>query len=72
MSIVMELSSIEIIERLKTSLKIKTDTELNKALSLSNGTATGWKKRGTVPYKEVYEASRKTGYSMDWILTGKG
>ena len=68
----MEISSLEIIERLKTCYSIKSDTDLNKAANLSNGTVTGWKKRNTIPYKEIYEASRATGYSMDWILTGQG
>jgi|TARA_R110001583_G_scaffold4770_2_gene27096 phage repressor protein C with HTH and peptisase S24 domain len=68
----MILNALEIIERLKTCYGIKSDTDLNKASSLSNGTVTGWKKRNTIPYKEIYEASRATGYSMDWILTGQG
>ncbi|WP_417537300.1 LexA family transcriptional regulator [Marinomonas sp.] len=68
----MEISALEIIERLKTCYSIKSDTDLNKAANLSNGTVTGWKKRNTIPYKEIYEASRATGYSMDWILTGQG
>ncbi|MEL0621495.1 S24 family peptidase [Marinomonas arenicola] len=68
----MILNALEIIERLKVCYGIKSDTDLNKASNLSNGTVTGWKKRNTIPYKEIYEASRATGYSMDWILTGQG
>jgi len=68
----MELNSLEIIERLKVCYSIKSDTDLNKVANLSNGTVTGWKKRNTIPYKEIYEASRSTGFSMDWILTGHG
>lgn len=68
----MIFDSSEIIERLKVCYAVKSDTDLNKSADITNGVITGWRKRGTIPYKEVYEASRKTGYSMDWILTGKG
>lgn len=68
----MIFDSAKIIERLKVSYNVKSDTDLNKAADITNGVITGWRKRGTIPYKEVYEASRTTGYSMDWILTGQG
>jgi hypothetical protein len=31
-----------------------------------------WKKRETIPYKACLAAAKKTGYTMEWILTGEG
>jgi phage repressor protein C with HTH and peptisase S24 domain len=68
----MELSSVEIIERLIVATGAKNASEMAKRLDTVSAVVTGWKKRNTIPYKEVYQTSRITGYSMDWILTGKG
>lgn len=31
-----------------------------------------WKKRDTIPFKACLAAAQKTGYTMEWILTGEG
>ena len=31
-----------------------------------------WKMRGTVPYAQLVEYSKKSGQSLDWLLLGRG
>jgi phage repressor protein C with HTH and peptisase S24 domain len=69
---VMHLLASEVIERLITATGSKHAAELARVLDVTSSVVANWKKRETIPYKEVYETSRKTGYSMDWILTGQG
>jgi phage repressor protein C with HTH and peptisase S24 domain len=68
----MELSATEIVERLIEAFDAKNAAEMARKIGTSSAIVTAWRKRNTIPYKEVYEASRTTGYSMDWILTGQG
>jgi phage repressor protein C with HTH and peptisase S24 domain len=68
----MELNVSEIIERLNVACGAKNTAEMARKLGINSSYTSGWKKRDFVPYKEVYEISRKYGYSMDWILTGEG
>lgn len=68
----MELNAIEIVDRLITAFEAKNAAEMGRKIGATSAIIAAWKRRNTIPYKEVYEASRTTGYSMDWILTGKG
>ncbi|MBJ7539266.1 LexA family transcriptional regulator [Marinomonas transparens] len=68
----MELNAIEIVDRLITAFSAKNAADLAKKIDSTSAIISAWKKRNTIPYKEVYETSRTTGYSMDWILTGQG
>ncbi|MGB0942443.1 MAG: LexA family transcriptional regulator [Marinomonas sp.] len=61
-----------VIERMISAAGLKNAAELARFFVTSSSTVANWKKRDMIPYKEVYEISRKFGYSMDWILTGKG
>ncbi|WP_191601417.1 LexA family transcriptional regulator [Marinomonas algicola] len=62
----------DVIDRLMEAFGVSKAAGLAKSLNVTAAVITNWKRRETIPYKEVYEASRTTGYSMDWILTGKG
>jgi len=31
-----------------------------------------WRKRGTIPYKELHKYCQTKGISFDWLLTGDG
>ena len=68
----MILNANDVIERLMEAFGVSKAAGLAKALDVTAAVITNWKRRETIPYKEVYEASRATGYSMDWILTGQG
>ena len=69
----MENSEVfEIIERLKLAFGAKNDTELRGFLNIGNATISGWKKRESVPYKEICQANLETGTSIQWLLTGEG
>ncbi|MFC6096265.1 helix-turn-helix domain-containing protein [Flavobacterium qiangtangense] len=46
-------NAIKIIERLKKSLKIKTDIELSEFLSIRPNTISTWKKRNSVDYDSI-------------------
>ncbi|WP_082856573.1 S24 family peptidase [Marinomonas atlantica] len=68
----MERNTLEVIERMIEAAGVKNSAELARLFNTSSSTVTNWKKRDTIPYKEVYELSRQCGVSMDWILTGQG
>ncbi|WP_394183389.1 S24 family peptidase [Marinomonas posidonica] len=68
----MLLSASDVIERMIVAAGAKHASELAKLLNVTSSVIANWKKRDTIPYKEVYELSRKNGFSMDWILTGHG
>lgn len=68
----MELNAIEIVDRLITAFDAKNAAEMGRKIGSTSAIIAAWKRRNTIPYKEVYEASRITGFSMDWILTGQG
>ncbi|MEP4120430.1 MAG: S24 family peptidase [Gilvibacter sp.] len=62
----------EIIDRLKSVYDAKNDKQLSDFLDLPQGTISNWKKRNTIPYKEVCKASIDKGISVNWLLTEKG
>lgn len=68
----MELSAIEIVDRLIIATDSKNAADMAKKIDTTSAIISAWRRRNTIPYKEVYETSRITGYSMDWILTGQG
>lgn len=68
----MSTTSAEVIERMIIASGTKHASELAKHLEVTSSVIANWKKRDTIPYKEVYEVSRRYGFSMDWILTGEG
>ncbi len=68
----MERNTLEVIERMIEAAGLKNSSELARHFETSPSTIANWKKRDTIPYKEVYEISRQFGVSMDWILNGVG
>lgn len=46
--------------------------KLAKVVSASDQTITNWKKRDSIGKDSAYLISKKFGYSLDWLLTGKG
>lgn len=68
----MELNAVDIVERLIIAFNAKNAADMARQMGTTSAIVTAWKKRNTIPYKEIYETSRATGYSMDWLLTGAG
>lgn len=46
--------------------------KLAEIVSASDQTITNWKKRDSIGKDSAYIISKKFGYSLDWLLTGKG
>lgn len=61
-----------VIERIRTSIGVKTDAELCRALNLKPQTLSGWKSRDSIPYELCEQVVSKYDASMDWLLTGEG
>jgi len=62
----------EVIERMIEATDMKNAAQLARKLDVASSLVATWKKRNTIPYKEIFEISREFGFSMDWMLTGKG
>lgn len=64
------ISSDDILDRLKTALSIKNDTELGTKLGVSKAAISNWRKRNSVDYSLVFSFCEHI--SIDWLITGKG
>ncbi|MCH4874076.1 MULTISPECIES: helix-turn-helix domain-containing protein [Pseudomonas] len=64
--------SIEILERLKKIIQVKTDVGLSEALGVSPQTLSSWKGRDSIPYSICIDLARERGVSLDWLLAGRG
>ena len=62
----------DVLARLMTLLDVKNDSELARALEVNRQTLASWRKRDSVPYSICITLSESKGFSLDWILTGKG
>jgi hypothetical protein len=49
----MELSATEIVERLIEAFDAKNAAEMARKIGTSSAIVTAWRKRNTIPYKEV-------------------
>lgn len=64
-------SAIKIIERLKKSLKIKTDIELSEFLNIRPNTISTWKKRDTVDYLSIISICELCELDLNEIFLNK-
>ena len=62
----------DVLARLMTLLDVKNDSELARALEVNRQTLASCRKRDSVPYSICITLSESKGFSLDWILTGKG
>lgn len=68
----MSLKFIETVERMKRATGLRTDTELARALDVTPGAISNFRKRGEIPTDLVISLSVKFKLSVDWLLTGEG
>ncbi|WP_157039908.1 LexA family transcriptional regulator [Pelobacter propionicus] len=58
-----------IIEKLKTALGLKNDTEVAKALESDPRLLGTWKKRGTVPYEKIIKLCIRKNINLQWLFS---
>lgn len=61
-----------IIVKLKTSLKLKSDTEVAKALESDPRLLGTWKKRGTIPYEKIIKLCISKNINLQWMFSDSG
>lgn len=64
-------NAIKIIDRLKKSLKIKTDIELSEFLNIKPNTISTWKKRNTVDHDAIISICELYELDLNEIFLGK-
>ena len=62
----------QIVERLKSECRFKTDKDAAEALGMSGTALYNHKLRGSIPYEALSTFCEKEGISLDWLLTGEG
>lgn len=62
----------EIVGRIKRAEGLRFDTEVAPLFGVDKTTIGKWKSRGTVPYEYLINYARQKGYSLDWLLLGRG
>ncbi len=63
---------IEIINRIKEALNLKSDTALAEVLEMSQSTFAERKRRESIPYEEIIRLCDKMMLSMSWVFYGEG
>lgn len=62
----------EVLTRVAAAADVKNDAALARALGVSPQTLSSWRKRGTVPHEAVAAFAADNGFSLDYLLLGKG
>lgn len=60
----------DILDRIKTELKIKNDAGLAKLFNFHQANIKNWRERGTIPWDMLYALCRDKGWSFDWLISG--
>lgn len=61
----------EIFNRLKDKLNFKTDKEMYEYMGVAQGVFTNWRRRETIPYKEINSICINEQFDLNYILNGK-
>ncbi|EJD6705187.1 MULTISPECIES: helix-turn-helix domain-containing protein [Serratia] len=61
-----------VLARLMELLGAGNDSELARMLDVNRQTLASWRKRDSIPYSICISLSEERGYSLDWLLTGRG
>lgn len=60
-----------VIERLKSHLGVKTDTDLAKLMNMKQTTLSSWKGRNSFDVNELYAFCVENKINFHWLLTGE-
>lgn len=63
--------AIEIIDRLKNTLRAGSDSELARRLGVPQTTVSAWRQRGRIPPGAIARIAVAIGRSVEWIRTGQ-
>lgn len=58
-----------ILDRLKTALELKNDSELATTLGIAPNTLSAWKKRNSVDFDKIFSICENI--SIDWLIKGE-
>jgi len=68
----MEENINRIVDRVKELKHLKSDDDVAKVLEMKKTALSNHKTRKTIPFKNLSTFCDKTGFSLDYILTGEG
>lgn len=66
----MEINASDTLDRIKSALKLKTDTELAEHFKVSNRTVSSWRTRNSVPIEIVLQAAYEQSVNIETFLFG--
>jgi hypothetical protein len=61
----------DIIDRIKSHVRVHTDSEVAERIGLRKQELFQYKKKKTIPYKYLIEWARMESVSLDWLLMGR-
>ena len=71
MNMVFEMPSTKnVLERLRGATRTKSDTDLARALNMSQSAVSAWRTRGIVPYEACVKVAVEKGISLDELVFG--
>lgn len=68
----MGTSAAEVVDRLSAAYGVRSDRELARRLEIGSSTVANWRARDSVPYAQAVTCALDLGYSLDWLLLGRG
>lgn len=60
----------EVIDRMKSALGVKTDTELSNIIGVSNKTVSSWRSRNSIPMEIVTSVGFATETKTEYLISG--
>lgn len=67
----MDIDIETVLTRLHTFFGITKDSELSELMGEGRSTISAWRTRGTIPYQQIAELSRKYDLNVYWALYGE-
>lgn len=68
----MDKDIFQIVERVKNAGNFSSDGEVAAALGMTKTALSNHKARHSIPYDSLSTYCDRSGFSLDWVLTGKG
>ncbi len=61
-----------VLARIKQAEGARFDADIAKALGMDRRSLAGYKTRGTLPLEHLVQFAASKGYSLEWVLNGRG